>query len=488
MVHRAELRATILLAILLVFLRSAVSIFWEASFNSDQAVVGLMAKHLSEFRAFPLFFYGQNYMLGVQSWIAVPFFWLGGPTVAMLRLPLVMINAGVAAAFLVLLTRFGLRPFHAFVASLPFITTSPIVSDALVEALGASVEPFAYVLILWGLRRRPAWCGAAFCVAHLHREFVIFAAPALALTQWFQRKWWTLADAARAAVSFAGVWVLIDLLKRTVNAYGPAGGDYVATPLSLQAQQILKWLSFEPAGYFGRLRHALAEALPDMLGASRYSLSRYGVVGGLDAGSAIAGAVLGVGLVICAARLTARTRATRDRSDADAFMLYLGAIGVLTLLAYGLNTGIPPADPPVIRYLLFTLLVPVALLSGFFLREQQKVWRTGVVALIGLWATFNVVDNVRLVGRYIQSPPPTPHREIADYLVAENIHYARAGYWDAYRITFLAREKVIVASAEKVRITAYQAAVAQNSSSAVTLWRRPCRYEPQISAWCIQKP
>ena len=276
---RAELRGAILLAILLVFLRSAVSIFWEASFNSDQAVVGLMAKHLSELRAFPLFFYGQNYMLGVQSWIAVPFFWLGGPTVAMLRLPLLLINAGVAAALLVVLTRFGLRPFHAFVASLPFVVTTPIVSDALVEALGASVEPFAYVLMLWGLRRRPAWFGAVFCVAHLHREFVIFAAPALALTQWFQRRWWTLAGAARAVASFAGVWILIDVLKRTVNAYGPAGGDYVATPLSLQAQQILKWLSFEPAGYFGRLRHALAEALPDMFGASRHSLSHYGVVG-----------------------------------------------------------------------------------------------------------------------------------------------------------------------------------------------------------------
>jgi len=51
-----------------------------------------MAKHLSEFRAFPLFFYGQHCMPGVESWIAVPFFWVGGPTVAMLRLPLVIIN------------------------------------------------------------------------------------------------------------------------------------------------------------------------------------------------------------------------------------------------------------------------------------------------------------------------------------------------------------------------------------------------------------
>ena len=241
----------ILLAILLVFLRSAVWVFWEASLNSDQAIVGLMAKHLSEFRAFPLFFYGQNYMLGVQSWIAVPFFWMGGPTVAMLRLPLVLINAGSRrrASGRVDAVR---APASACLPRVIAIHRD----DAdrfrmhLSKTLGASVEPFAYVLILWGLRRRPAWFGAVFCVAHLHREFVIFAAPALAVTQWFQRdggRW--LKPRARAG-GFAGVWILVDVLKRTVNAYGPAGGDYVAAPLSLQAQQILKWLSFEPAGVF----------------------------------------------------------------------------------------------------------------------------------------------------------------------------------------------------------------------------------------------
>lgn len=485
---RAELKGCILLAVLLVLLRSAVWMFWEVSLNSDQAIVGLMAKHLSEFRTFPLFFYGQNYMLGVQSWIAVPFFWLGGPTVAMLRLPLVLINAGVAAGFVVVLTRFGLRPVHAFVASLPFIATTPIVSDALLETIGASVEPFAYVLLLWAVRTRPVWFGVVFCIAHLHREFVVFAAPALAAAQWFERRWWTPAEFGRAVAVFTGVWILIDILKRTVNAYGPAGGDYVSAPLSLQAQQVLKWLSFDPAPYFGRLQRAMAEALPDMLGASRHALTRYGVFGGIEAGSAVAGLALGAAVVVCMARLLSQARVSRGRSSGDAFVLYLAVIGSLTVLAYGLNTGIPPADAPVIRYLLFALLAPVALFALFFLREQHSAWRAGVVALVCSWAAFNVVDNTRLIRQFIQSPPPHPHRQIADYLVAENIRYARAGYWDAYAITFLSAEKVIVASAEKVRITAYQAAVAQNSSTAVTLWRQPCGYQPQVSAWCVKKP
>ena len=51
----------------IVLLRVAVPLCFEQVFDSDQAVVGLMAKRLSEFRSFPLFFYGQNYMLAVQA-------------------------------------------------------------------------------------------------------------------------------------------------------------------------------------------------------------------------------------------------------------------------------------------------------------------------------------------------------------------------------------------------------------------------------------
>src|SRR5436309_3364171 len=88
------------LAVGLVLLRAAAFVFWEGiSFDSDQAIVGLMAKHLSEFRTFPLFFYGQNYMLGVQAWIIAPFFWIARPSVAVMRVPLVILNV-VAAVLL----------------------------------------------------------------------------------------------------------------------------------------------------------------------------------------------------------------------------------------------------------------------------------------------------------------------------------------------------------------------------------------------------
>ena len=57
----------------LVLARSAVFVFAAGSqFDADQAVTGLMAKHLAELRAFPVFWYGQTYMLGVEAWLAPP--------------------------------------------------------------------------------------------------------------------------------------------------------------------------------------------------------------------------------------------------------------------------------------------------------------------------------------------------------------------------------------------------------------------------------
>jgi hypothetical protein len=152
-------------AVALVLFRSFVFLWYEHNFDSDQAIVGLMAKHLSEFRAFPLFFYGQNYMLGVEAWLAVPFFWLGGPTVTMLRLPLVLINVAVVILLIRLLVASGLRPSLAFVAAMPIAACGPVTAYQLLTPLGASIEPLLYVIILW---RVPHAAGAVRNIA-LHR-------------------------------------------------------------------------------------------------------------------------------------------------------------------------------------------------------------------------------------------------------------------------------------------------------------------------------
>src|SRR5436305_285287 len=157
------------LAVALVLLRSVPATAYEGFyFDSDQAIVGLMARHLSRFQAFPLFYYSLNYILGVQAWVIAPFFWLGRPSVGLARAPLVALNIVVAVWLLWHLTRgLRLRPSTAFVAALPFIVPAAYVSTLLLETAGASIEPLVYVLALWALRRRPLAFGVLVAVAFL---------------------------------------------------------------------------------------------------------------------------------------------------------------------------------------------------------------------------------------------------------------------------------------------------------------------------------
>ena len=68
-----EWRTILPIAIVLIVFRSAIFVFWPQSyFDSDQAIFGLMAKHIAEGRAFPLFMYGQTYMLAAEAWLAAP--------------------------------------------------------------------------------------------------------------------------------------------------------------------------------------------------------------------------------------------------------------------------------------------------------------------------------------------------------------------------------------------------------------------------------
>src|SRR5437764_9805843 len=122
----------------IIAIRSIVWICFEQSdFDSDQAVVGLMAKHLAEGRAFPLFFYGQHYMLAVEPWLAAPFFRMFGASIAALKFPLLCLNIAVASLLLwILVKKIDISALDALLISLFFVIPPPLVSARLVEPQG----------------------------------------------------------------------------------------------------------------------------------------------------------------------------------------------------------------------------------------------------------------------------------------------------------------------------------------------------------------
>ncbi len=204
--------------VLLVVLRSIVFVFWEQSFfDSDQAITGLMAKHLIEGRAFPVFFYGQNHMLGVDAYLAAPVFAVAGVSVTTLKLPLLVLNIGVALLLLRTLEReVGLRPYLALVPVLFFALPSPAAASEMLAPYGGSFAPFVYTLLIWRTRARPGWCGAVFGFGFLHREFTLYALLALIAVEATEGALLTWEGVRRRVAMFrtaAAVWLVVHVLK-----------------------------------------------------------------------------------------------------------------------------------------------------------------------------------------------------------------------------------------------------------------------------------
>jgi hypothetical protein len=267
------------LAIAIVIFRSFPFLAYEhLDFDSDQAIVGLMAKHLSELRTFPLFFYGQHYMLGVQAWIAAPFIWLGGPTVAMLRLPLVAVNGIVAVWLLRSFTRSIGSPWLALAAVLPLAASAPVLSANLLETLGASVEPFLYVLALWALRGRPVAFGLVLAVGFLHREFTIFAVGGVAAASYFEHR----KPRSRRPLGTRSAAPRRRLVRhRSTEAADqharPSGGASETAPLTLQFESRMARAAPAPSLVVPRLKQLAAEAVPDLFGMRTIQPLRYNI-------------------------------------------------------------------------------------------------------------------------------------------------------------------------------------------------------------------
>jgi hypothetical protein len=480
------------LAIALVLFRAFAPTWYEGyHFDSDQAVVGLMAKHISELRAFPLFVYGQDYILAVQAWLAAPFFLIGGPTVAMLRVPLVLINGAVAVLLIVLLVRdVRLRPALAFIASLPFLMPTPMTASHLVEALGYSVEPLLYILLLWMLRRRGLLFGLVLIVGFLHREFTAYALPALAIVMAIEGSLFTretLERAAGAAIVCVVVWVIVEILKRHADALGPSSGPVGRAPLSIQWNVLTGHVCSQPQAVMARVRSFWTDCLSGLFGARRFFLWEYQVGVNTRTGSTAVGWVLGAAAALIVVRTPALVR--RHTSGSVLFCGYLAIVGLESALAYPLSCDVMPGFPGVIRYVLLVLLVPAALGALYLARETVPALKALVVAVLIGWAAYNFTDTVRAIRSYATNPPPNHRRLLANYLTAAGIQYSRADYWDAYITDFYARERVVVATTRKVRVRAYEQAVDAHAGEAATIVRGTCRGAGTVmDAWCIRQP
>jgi hypothetical protein len=489
-------RVVIAVAILLVLFRCLVYLLYDhANFDSDQAIIGLMARHLVEGRALPLFLYGAGYMLAVGAWLAAPWIAIFGSTVAALHASVVLTNV-VIAVLLVhgLVHHVGLRPLPALAASAFFVLPGPEAAKYIGEAAGGNVEPFLFVVLLWFLRARPLWFGAVLGIGFLNREFTAYAVPALLLAQGLTGRLFTR-DGARfwtlAAVGFLVVWEGVMSLQWWVDFYGPGtGGDLVAG------------LPLDPlANLANRGAFSTRELLSNV---EAISTSNLALLFNYDASSPsqLSGHpwlawVVAVPAALVVVRLLMLCVTARDETATGAagwlrsrvawarpaaFAAYLACVGLEAVTVYVLTR---PALMGTVRYMLLTMLLPVGLCGAYFCLEPRRGLRRLVLTAVAVWALTAGIDNGRLLYAFVRHTPPNDMRVLADGLVERGIDVAKADYWTAYRATYLTSERVKVASTTVIRIEEYQRLAEQRGDQAVLISEKPCPGGERLALWYL---
>lgn len=465
----------VLLAWLMVLARSWVYLWFpHASFDSDQAIVGLMAKHLSEGRAFPLYLYGYSYMLAVESWLAVPYFWVAGPTAAALRASLIGTNLAVVTVLIYGLVRFGgLRPLAALVPVVFFAFAPPDTTAQLIDAGGGTIEPFLWVLILWFVRDRPFVFGAILAIGFLNREFTVYAVPVLIAGQLWNRSFFTHATLRRwlfSLVAFVAVWQTVQAVTPLADLMGPGTRGAVSGVSSAQMENLTRRMRVDvwqmPANTWTLLRGEVLK----ILGGQPINVLA-------EQGRTWMGWALGVFALVGVGRLLWLARTGERALSSAAMGWYVLGIGLMAIVGYALTRPTVIVTP---RYLVLSIYIPVGLTAVWLALEPRRVVRGVVTACVVIWALTAGIDNWRQFDKFATQYPTDPMQPIIAALDQRGVTIAEADHWRAYKLTFLTRERIKVASTDVVRITEYRTLADARGPDLVTLQRTPCPGEEPI--------
>lgn len=451
---------TAALLTMLVVARAWPFVAWSgAHFDSDQATVGLMATHIAQGRAFPLYFYGQTYMLAIEAWLAAPIVAIAGPSVAALKAPLVVVNV-VAVVLLAWLAAKATRrrPLVCALAALPLALPPAGIAARVVEANGGNVEPWLYVLVLWALRDRPWPFGIVLGIGVLHREFTVFAAGALLFLDVTSGRLWTWTRArqwATIAVGLALVRAAATAIQPFAQASGPGTTGDGATMAFTNADALAARVCLDPSRWAERVPQIVDIHLPQLFGSGAEPLSDFGVHTSVLQGHATAAWLVAV-IVLggLAAGLGRRRAPEATPVPSHHFGWYLVAVGAISTAVYAFITC-SPISVLSLRYNLLGLMIPAGAIVLMLDRWRRPIVTAGVGAAAGLWAALNLVDVVSVTAEYRREPPRDLRRETAEALVARGVRVAWADFRIAYHVTFLSHERVRIAAINSPRIDEY---------------------------------
>ncbi|MFI5274473.1 MAG: hypothetical protein ACHQ4H_15695 [Ktedonobacterales bacterium] len=497
--HWAPLAAALLVA-LGAALRLALSAAGWPATNSDEATIGLMARHIAYGGAHPVFFYGNDYMGAFEAYLAAPLFRLFGPSVMTLRLATVLLFAGFAVCTYALAAALYDR-WLALIAVFVLALGSREIIFREVFAAGGYPETLFFgallFLLAFGCARscavqpteRRGWRLAGYAAWGLVAGLALWsdpvvltyvAASAALLAVGCRRELWPRGGvAALAGLALGGLPVIL------YNLSAPAGHSTAAAIWQIAT-------AGAPGNRFARLAASLSGtvivSLPRITGApllcTPHGGGQWPPAGGLLPANAAcvavglswsAGALALWALAITGsfalyrrARRSDATAARQDQPHAVAMardetralarlLLLAGAGATFVLYAFSGSAGSNPWSNA--RYLSGLLvatpavLAPLAERSGGWRRAWgEPRWRrqwvvrgASVVALAGIaaslaWSTLDVARTTAPAQAAAQQ-----RANFVSYLLAHGLTRIYTDYWTCNRLAFESGERVVCA-------------------------------------------
>lgn len=451
--------------------RALLLISGSLSFHADEAVVGLMARHILQGER-PVFFYGQAYMGSLDAWLIALGFRLFGESVLTIRLvqsALYMIATiiGVAVAW-----RFSGKRTVTMAAGL--LLAVPTVNTALytTATLGGYNETliFGGLILLWGYAvtndyQRSLWRWALLGVCAglgwwTNGLIVVYLLPVACMilyklilsendTTLLQRLRTLLPFILLAAGGFilgSAPWWIFDfthdhaalatyLTNRQTGAYAGIGLPYV--PPSQRAIGLL------------------LIGLPTLIGMRFPWSSEYFL------------APLGIGIVVIMIAATVRLGRNKTLVYKGARGLILGMMGLFLIVFVASTFGADPTG----RYFL-PLMLPLAIMLGTAVtpktKETEPVPTGRSLSAYKGWLLVAIVIGYQAAGQIAAANSPTGFTtqfdlvshipndhdtELIEFLEAHNLNNGYTNYWVAIRLAFLSGEQLQYSSALPYKTT-----------------------------------
>jgi hypothetical protein len=287
----------------------------------------------------------------------------------------------------------------------------------------------------------------------------------------------------RSFATAAGVWVVVLVLRHFSSAAGP-GTSMADLSTNLAANNLLQVADrfcFDVRAIAGGVGQLFTSHWPELFGLERQPLVDFGIESTVSQGLTGAAWLLvpafGIPIVALFANHLRPSPIAHRPSTVEhrpsSIGVYLTLVALLSLTGYVVGRcGL--IDFHTMRYELLSPLGAAGLAAMFLLRSWPKplvgVWGVCAAAIFAL----SLASHVQLAREYLTHPPVPAKMELVRALEGRGVRYAYADYWTAYYVTFMTRERVIVASDAVVKVRTHNNLVDAHRGEAIRISRRPC--------------